>query len=59
VTSPVKVHTTDAACKTLQPISFAMPEEGEKDVPENVLDTEQTALAVDAYNRDLAALCRK
>jgi hypothetical protein len=36
-----------------------MPEEGEKDVPENVLDTEQTALAVDAYNRDLAALCRK
>ena len=56
-TSPQKVHTTEAACKILRPIDFHLCTDGLPENAYNQCDTEMTAIAVDAYNRDLAALC--
>lgn len=55
--SQEKVRTIDAACEIFQPIIFAAAEEGESDLAANVLDTDETVKQVDAFNRDLAALC--
>jgi len=57
-TSPPKVQTTEAACTVLKPIDFYLCRDGLPENERNECDTERTVLAVDAYNRDLAALCR-
>lgn len=56
-TSPPPVQTTEAACKILRPIDFHLCRDGLPENERNECDTERTALAVDGYNRDLAALC--
>jgi hypothetical protein len=56
-TSPPKVQTTEAACTVLKPIDFYLCTDGLPENEQNQCDTEITVLAVDAYNRDLAALC--
>ena len=55
--SPPKVRTTEAACTVLKPIEFHLCPAGELDNEFNECDTPETATRVDAYNRDLAALC--
>ncbi len=55
--APPPVRTTEAACKILKPIDFYLCRDGLPENERNECDTERTALAVDAYNRDLAALC--
>jgi len=55
--SPPKVQTTEAACKILKPIDFHYCTDGLPENEKNQCDTKPTVLAVDAYNRDLAALC--
>jgi hypothetical protein len=55
--SPPKVQTTEAACKILRPIDFYLCTDGLPETDANQCDTKPTVLAVDAYNRDLAALC--
>lgn len=57
-TSPPKVQTTEAACEILRPIDFYLCTDGLPENEQNQCDTEVTSLAVDAYNRDLAALCQ-
>jgi hypothetical protein len=56
-TSPPKVRTTEAACEILRPIDFYLCRDGLPENERNECDTERTVLAVDAFNRDLAALC--
>ena len=55
--SQPEVRTTEAACKILKPIDFYLCTDGLPENEYNECDTTRTALAVDAYNRDLAALC--
>ena len=55
--SPPEVRTTEAACTVLKPIDFYLCRDGLPENEQNQCDTEVTSLAVDAYNRDLAALC--
>lgn len=55
--SPPEVRTTEAACTVLKPIDFYLCTDGLPENEQNQCDTEITVLAVDAYNRDLAALC--
>lgn len=55
--SQPEVRTTEAACKILKPIDFYLCTDGLPETQYNECDTEPTALAIDAYNRDLAALC--
>lgn len=55
--SPVKVNTTEAACKILKPIDYHLCTDGQPDTALNECDTVETALRVYYHNRDLAALC--
>jgi hypothetical protein len=56
--SPPEVRTTEAACTVLKPIDFYLCRDGLPENEQNQCDSTPTVLAVDAYNRDLAALCQ-
>ncbi len=57
--SPVKVHTTEAACTVLKPIEYHLCAADELDGPSNSCDTQETALRIYLHNRDLEALCKE
>ena len=57
VGSPVAVATTEPVCQKIKPISFALKPKGSLETAANDFDTDETALAVDAHNRKLEALC--
>ena len=54
--SRLKVSTTEAACSVLHPIDYHLCIHG-PDSALNECDTPETAMSVDQYNRELAALC--
>lgn len=56
--SPPEARTTEAACGVLKPIAYhqCKPEDGPENEA-NECDTPETAIEIDAYNRDLQKLC--
>ena len=54
---PPPVPTIEPLCAKITPLSFALKPDGATEDEQNLFDTDETALAVDAQNRKLEALC--
>lgn len=57
-TSPPTIHTTDSACQTLEPLTYAYDGDYCGRDAENMCDTKDTVELILQHNAVLEALCR-